>query len=308
MRKLLSMATVSVALTVTPLSAQDLPAALVIRLEGDVQVRRADAEPAPAVVGEHLSAGDEVLPASGARALLITRTGATQRVTEPTTVSEPRGGGNTDMFDRAMRTLAQAATADARSALGRQGMIRPIPGEPVLVAPRNGLIVTDTRPTFSWMPVEGAAGYTIQLRRVDPPGQRPMRFPVGAVSEWTLPDSVAELTAGGEYAWTVAPSAGRPTREQRFMAIDANTRLEVDGYIQQVREMGLDPESDGLFLTAMIFRDMDLFYDAERALDLLEGSGDMSAELYLLKGEILGSLGRGDEATEAFNRADEIMR
>jgi len=308
MRKLLNLAALVAVAVASPLAAQDDPAALVIRVQGDVQVRHGGADPAAAAVGERLQPGDEVLPASGARAFLITRTGATQQVTEATTVSEPQGGGNPDMFDRAMRTLAQAASADARSAGGRQGMIRPIPGEPVLVAPRNGLIVTSRRPTFSWMAVEGATGYTIQVRRVDPPGERPMRFQVESGTEWTLPDSVAELTEGAEYAWTVAPSAGRPAREQRFHIIDPIGRIELDGYVEQVSDMGLDPQGDGLFLTAMIFRDMNLYYDAADALDALESAGDMSAELYLLKGEILNSLGHGEEATAAFNKADEMMR
>ena len=133
-------------------------------------------------------------------------------------------------------------------------------------------------------------------------------FQVGSDTEWTLPDSVAELTEGAEYAWTVAPSAGRPTREQRFHIIDPIGRIELDGYVEQVSDMGLDPQGDGLFLTAMIFRDMNLYYDAADALDALESAGDMSAELYLLKGEILNSLGRGEEATAAFNKADEMMR
>ena len=34
----------------------------------------------------------------------------------------------------------------------------------------------------------------------------------------------------------------------------------------------------------------------------------MSAELYLLKGDILASLGRAREAREAFDKADEMMR
>ena len=306
-KQLLNLAALVAVLVVAPLAAQD-PAALVIRLQGDVQVRHGSEPAAAATVGESLMAGDEVLPASGARAFLITRTGATQQVTEATTVAEPQGSGNSDMFARAMRTLQQAASSDARTAGGRQGMIRPIPGEPVLVAPRNGLVVTATRPTFSWMPVEGATGYTIQVRRVDPPGDRPVRFQVGNFTEWTLPDSVPELTAGAEYAWTVAPSAGRPTREQRFHVIDANRQLELDGYMDQVSDMGLDPQGDGLFLTAMIFRDMDLFYNASQALDAVEAAGDMSAELYLLRGEILNRLGRGEEATAAFDKADELMR
>lgn len=308
MRKLLNLVAVAAVLVAMPLAAQDGPAALVIRLQGDVQIRHGGAEAAAAVVGERLQSGDEVLPASGARAFLITRSGATQQVTEATTVAAPQGGGNADMFERAMRTLAQAATADARTAGGRQGMIRPIPGEPVLVAPRNSLTVTATRPTFSWLPVDGATGYTIQIRRVDPPGDRPVRFQVGNETEWALPDSVAELTAGAEYAWTVAPIRGRPTREQRFHVIDPTGRSELESYLDQVTEMGLDPQGDGLFLTAMIFRDMDLFYDANDALQVMEGSGDMSAELYLLKGEILNYLGRGEEATEAFDKADELMR
>ena len=149
MRKLQNLAASVAVLVAPPLSAQDNPAALVIRLQGDVQVRHGQDAAAAATVGERLVAGDEVLPADGARAFLITLTGAMQQVAQATTVAEPQGTGNADMFDRAMRTLAQAASTDARTAGGRQGMIRPIPGEPVLVAPRNGLTVTSMRPMFS---------------------------------------------------------------------------------------------------------------------------------------------------------------
>ena len=308
MRKLPNLIATLALLLAVPLAAQDDPAALVIRLQGDVQIRQSGAAAAAAVVGDRLMPGDEVLPTSGARAFLITRTGATQQVTEATTVASPPAGQSSDMFARALSTLAQAATTDARNAGGRQGMIRPIPGEPVLVAPRNGLTVTSARPTFSWMAVEGATGYTIQVRRVDPAGERPMRFQLGNQTEWTLPDSVAELTPGGEYAWTVAPMRGRPTREQRFHVIDPSVQTELQGYLDQVVDMGLDPQGDGLFLTAVIYRDMDLFYEAEDALERLEEAGDLSAELYLLKGEILNYLGRSEEATEAFNKADELMR
>lgn len=308
MRKLLTLAAAAAVMAAAPLAAQDDPVALVIRLQGDVAVRHGGGEPGPAAVGERLADGDEVIPAAGARAYLITRTGATQQVTQATTVSAPAAAEASDMFERAMRTLAQAATADARTTGGRQGMIRPMPGEPTLVAPRNDLTITTGHPTFAWMPLEGAEGYTIQIRRASPPGERPMRFQVGNVTEWTLPDSVEALAPGAEYAWTVAPSRGRPTREQRFRVIDETRRLELESYLDQVRDMGLDPEGDGLFLTAMIFRDMDLFYDADAALRALEVQGDMSADLYLLKGEILNYLGRGEEATAAFNKADELMR
>ncbi|MEQ9399725.1 MAG: hypothetical protein RJQ04_11235 [Longimicrobiales bacterium] len=304
-RLLAVLATISLA---APLAAQEDPAALVVRVSGTVQVRHGGAAPAPATVGERLAPGDEVLPASGSRALLLTRSGATLNVTENTTVAEPAAGGNPDMFDRTMRTLAQAASGDARGAGLRQGMIRPIPGEPTLVAPRNGLTVATAHPTFRWMPVDGATGYMIQVRRID--GGRPMRFDTGMDTEWTLPEGEAALEAGATYAWTVAPEGGRPTREQQFQVMAADVAGELEQAMADVSSLGLDPRGDGLFLSAIVYRDLGLVYEAHEALSDLEaaGGGDLAAELYLLKGEILSRLGRADEATVAFDRADALLR
>lgn len=304
MRKQLRWAALLALVTAVPLAAQEDPAALVVRVQGDVQIRHEGVTSA-AAQGSRLAVGDQVLPSDGARAILITRTGASQVVTEATTIEEPRTAGNPDLFARAMSTLAQAASADARSAGGRQGMIRPIPGEPVLVAPRNGLTVTGTRPSFSWMAVDGAAGYTIQIRNTS--GGAPMRFQVTG-TEWTLPDTEAPLQAGAVYAWTVAPTAGRPTREQRFKVIGSEDQEVLTTTLNEISAMGLDPMGDGLFLTAVVFRDLELYYDAARALEGVEKAGDMSADLYLLKGEIMNTLGHEEEARKAFDKADALMR
>lgn len=303
MKKHLRWAALLALISATPLVAQENPAALVVSLQGDVQVRQGGAA-APAAVGTRLSAGDEVIPAGGARAILITRTGAQQVVTSATTVSEPRGGGNPDMFARALATLAQAASTD-RTAGGRQGMIRPIPGEPTLVAPRNGLTVTTGHPTFSWMPVEGATEYMIQIRKVD--GGRPMRFEVTG-TEWTLPEGEPGLETGELYAWTVAPKGGRPTREEQFKLIGAEDNEVLFNTMDEIRVIGLDPFGDGLFLTTVIFRDLELYYDAASALEEVESAGSMTAELYLLKGEILNELGQEEAARKAFDKADAMMR
>lgn len=304
MRKHLRRAALLALVTAAPLGAQDDPAALVVKVQGEVQVRHSGAA-TPATVGTRLVAGDEVVPGSGARAVLITRTGAQQVVTQATTVQTPTGGGNPDLFARALSTLAQAATADARSAGGRQGMIRPIPGEPTLVAPRNGLTVTGARPTFSWMPVDGVTEYTLQLRKVD--GGRPARFEV-AGTEWTLPAGEAALEAGAEYAWTVAPKGGRPTREQRFRVMGPEDGQALAETLERIRSLGMDPQGDGLFLAAVVYRDMELWYDAASALEGVEGGGTMSPDLYMLKGEILNVLGHEEEARKAFDKADAMMR
>ncbi len=308
MVKHLPLAAMVAAAIATPLAAQEDAAALVMRLSGQVQVRQGGAAAAPARLGDRLIAGAQIMPEDGSRAILITRAGATMNVTENTTVSAPSSGGNPDLFDRAIRTLAQAASSDARTAGGRQGMIRPIPGEPVLVAPRNGLMVATTRPTFRWMAVDGADGYTIQIRRVD--GGRPVRFDTGVSSDWTLPADAPGLLPGATYAWTVAPSMGRPTREQQFRVISGDEYSELEAGFAEVSAMGVDPMTDGLFLTAIIYRDLGLVYDAHAALKGLAsaGAGEFTADLYLLEGEILNQLGRAEEATAAFDKADALLR
>lgn len=294
-------------------AAQD-PAALVIRVQGDVDVRHGSDQPTPATVGERVFEGDRVLPADGSRAILITRTGAQQVVTEETTVSAPRGQGSSDMFTRAMSTLAQAAAADASTG-GRQGMIRPIPGETSLVAPRNGLLVEATRPTFQWTTTPDVT-YDLMLRQIpsadgDPPtSPRPMIFEVGTDTVFTLPDSV-ELERGGRYAWTVFPGGrrgGRPLPQQEFRVMSLVEHVELQDYMDDIVVFGLDPQGDGLFLTVVAYRDLGLFYDAREALEEVEQESDLSADLYLLKGEILAELGHEEEARAAFDEADRLMR
>ena len=84
--------------------------------------------------------------------------------------------------------------------------------------------------------------------------------------------------------------------------------VDMQDYLDEIAVFGLDPMTDGLFLTVVAYRDMGLFYDAAGALDTVEGQASLSAELYLLKGEILAELGQEEAARAAFDRADELMR
>lgn len=297
---------VAVMALASPLAAQSGPAAIAIRIEGDVAVTHGESPPSPAAVGERMFVGDVVIPADGARAILITSGGAQRVVTERTTIAEPRAAGGTDMFDRAVATLAQAASTNTATG-GRQGMIRPIPGQTALVAPRNGLTVATTRPTFHWTPTPGET-YDLMLRRIE--GGRPMLFEVGRDTLWTLPDSVPELEPGASYQWTVfvgGRRGGRAMQPQEFRVIGLEESVELADYLDQIAVFGLDPQSDGLFLTVVAYRDLDLFYEAQDAIEEVEQDASLSWELYRLKGEILAELGREEEARAAFDRADELM-
>lgn len=305
MRRFFAIGVASLALA-GPVVAQNGPAALVIRVQGDVDVTHGEEAPTPAAIGERMFVGDGVMPDQGSRAVLITRAGAQQVVTERTTIGEPQTAGATDIFDRALATLAQAATTDASTG-GRQGMIRPIPGQTALVAPRNELTVANPRPTFRWTPTPGQS-YDLMLRRVD--GGRPVVYTVGNDTTWTLPDSVPDLDLGAEYQWTVfvgGRQGGRAMQPQNFRVIGLEDSVELADYLDQIAVFGLDPKTDGLFLTVVAYRDMGLYYEAAEALDAVERDGPLTWELYRLKGEILAELGREAEAREAFDRADELM-
>lgn len=293
-----------------PVGAQQ-PAALVIRVQGDVDVRHGQADPVPAAVGEPMFEGDGVLPSGGSRAILITRSGAQQVVEQATTVAAAPAARDSDLFARAMTTLAQAASADP-TAGGRQGMIRPIPGETSLVAPRNGLLVAEQRPRFSWTATPDVS-YDLMLRRVaaeGSPGGPPMIFELGADTTFALPDSV-ELERGATYAWTVFPGGrrgGRPVPQQEFRVMSLLESIELEDYMDDIAVFGLDPRGDGLFLTVVAYRDLGLFYDAREALAEVEREASLSADLYMLKGEILAELGHEEEARAAFDTAGELMR
>jgi len=307
MRKLIAVvvASAAVACTAAPLSGQTDPAALVIRVQGDVDVTHGATAPIPASVGERMFVGDGVLPESGARAILITRAGAQQVVTERTTIEEPEGGANPDLFERAIATLAQAANTDATTG-GRQGMIRPIPGQTALVAPRNALNVATPRPTFEWTATPGQT-YDLMLRKLD--GGRPMIYEVGADTVWTLPADEPDLDQGATYQWTVfvgGRRSGRALPPQDFRVIGLVESVELEDYLAEIEVFGLDPRSDGLFLTVVAYRDMELFYEARQALESVESDSGLSWELYRLKGEILAELGREAEARAAFDRADAL--
>jgi len=306
MKRALYTALFALAWSAASLSAQD-PVALVIRIQGEVMVSHGGGAPGPASVGEQMFVGDDLSPTEGSRAILITRTGAQQVVTEQTTMAEPRGSGNPDMFARAMSTLAQAAATDATTG-GRQGMIRPIPGQSTLVSPRNSLLVMDGRPTFEWTATP-AQTYDLMIRQVGAAG-RPAIYEVGSDTTFTLPEG-EELEYGASYVWTVfvgGRRGGRPIPEQEFRVMSIEESVDMQDYLDEIAVFGLDPMSDGLFLTVVAYRDMGLFYDAANALDTVEGQANLSAELYLLKGEILAELGQEEAARAAFDRADELMR
>ncbi len=307
MKKLLVLATSILLLGAGGGVSQDTPAAVVVKVEGSVQLAIGGGDPQAATVGTRLGVGDRILPSANGRAIVVYQTGATRTVTEAVTIEAASAQGDGDMFSRTVEVLSQAASSDARNQPNRQGMIRPVPGYPEIISPRNRIPVMAVRPTFQWHPTEGAEGYRIQIRK---DGGAPVRYEAGAATLWTLPESTPALERGATYWWTVGPTGrGRPSREMQFQVLSEEDFQAVEGQLQALREAGLDPSGDGAFMSAVVYREAGLLYDAAHALDYLEEIREpMGVEAWLLKGEVLDALGDLEGAQAAFDQADRLVR
>jgi hypothetical protein len=282
------------------------PAAVIVQVNGAVQIQRAGGSATTAAtVGASLHAGDKVVVANGAKAVLLYKTGKMVPASTTVTIADAQRDKPGGLFTQTVTTLAQVATTNARTQPNRQGMIRPVAGEATPIAPRNSVKVADLHPTFTWQKIDGATGYTVQIRRIEPFAGKPERFNTGTMNSWTYPADATPLIPGGVYEWTVASNNGRPASAQRFRVVTAEDLARIATTVRELASAGIDPLGDGLFLTALAYRDAGLMYDASRMLDRLENGGAASGrEFYLLRGEVLDALGDLDGAAKAFASAD----
>lgn len=295
---------IALALAILPAAWTPLPpdpAAVLVHSQGAVEVRRAGAStPSAARIGMDLFAGDLIVVGSGGRAVLLYRTGKLVEAKQPHRVEEPAGESRSGLFQQTMRTLTQVATVDAGSRPNRQGMIRPIPGQPDPIDPGHDLALLGRSPIFTWYRVDEAPGYVLQLRR---DGERPRRYTLGADTTWALPDSLA-LEPGSVYEWTVAAQGeGRPGVPQRFRVASEAEKAAVEARLSEIRAGGIDPGGSGRFLAAVVYRDAGFPYSADEQLRALDGAGAQGAAFHRVWAEVLSTLGRDGEARRQLERS-----
>lgn len=279
--------------------------ALLVKFQGDVTIERTGASAAVGgEVGMQLHPGDRVLVSDGGEAVVLYRTGRLLKAASAVTIEDVADQGSSSLFTNTVRTLGQVATTDARTQPNRQGMIRPIAGAPVPVAPRNGIKVMDVRPTFTWMSAP-TTGYMIQIQRRGADAPRPVRFNVGTDTTWSWPDREPPLVPGATYVWTVGGEGiGRVAQQETFTVAAARDIAAVEETHAALIDAGIDPATDGLFLLALAYREGGLFYEAQRALARIADQGNaVGPSYFMLKGEVLDAVGDIDGAEEAFRTA-----
>lgn len=286
------------------------PVALLVKFRGDVHVERTGADaPLAGAVGLQLLAGDHLVVAGGGEAVVMYRTGKLVRAAAPVTIEDVAEAESSGLFANTMKTLGQVATTDARTQPNRQGMIRPIAGAPVPIAPRNDVKVLSMRPTFTWFAAPDASSYMIQIQRLGPDSPRPVRYAMGRDTTWTLPLSETPLIPGATYTWTVGgEGVGRVADPKKFTVASAADMAVVEATLNSLIDAGIDPAEDGLFLTALAYRDAGLYYEAERAVARIEEQGNGSGRaFFMLKGDVLDALGQLTAAEESFRLAEAGM-
>jgi hypothetical protein len=287
------------------------PVALIASTNGKVEVQRAGKAVASGP-GASLEAGDRVVVPTGGKAVIMYRTGKMETATATLTVEARSSEAVGNLYKQAGQTLTQVATTDASKQPNRQGMIRPVAGEPVPIAPRNGIVVLDVRPTFTWFAVPGATQYTVQIRRTDLAGSRPVRFPTGRDTTFTYPSTAPALVPGATYEWSVGaganPRVGAP-EQSRFKVISPKEFETYSTTLNEIGSSGVDPMTDGLFIAALAARDAGLFYEADRALSQMQKNGAGTGRMYhLLRGVVLDQLGDLEARALAFQAADRELR
>jgi hypothetical protein len=289
--------------TIVAALVQSEPAAVIVQVAGKVDVQRGGRSLTGAV-GTGLEAGDRLVVAGGGRAVIMYRTGRFETATATTTIEARQSDQPSGLYRQTLQTMAQVATSDAARQPNRQGMIRPVPGQPTGIAPRNDITVMDVRPSFVWYSVEGNPTYTVQLQRVDVAGTRPERFDVGRDTSWTYPVTWPPLVPGATYRWSVAAN-NRVAMPQTFRVIGGGEYARLADDLAAIAASGADPMNEALYITALRYRDAGLFYEADRALSALSSNGSGSGRAFhLLRGEVYDRIGALESASAAFQAAD----
>jgi len=285
------------------------PSAMLVSIAGKVEVQRSGKAVASGP-GSSLEAGDRVIVPTGGKAVILYRTGKMQTATATVTVEARASEQPGNIYSQAVKTATQVATTDAAKQPNRQGAIRPVAGEPVPIAPRNDIVVLDVRPSFTWFAVPGATLYTVQIRRTDLAGSRPVRFEAGRDTVFTFPANAPALVPGATYEWTVGAGAGARTASlQTFKVISSKEFEAYSVALNEISTSGIDPMTDGLFVAALAAREAGLYYEADRALAQMSRNGAGSGRMYhLLRGVVWDRLGDLEARAKAFQAADGELR
>lgn len=260
-----------------PLAGQspDEPAALILRAEFlDRPADQVDTmDTPPPGVGSFLYPDDTRRTLHHHRLVVLRRDGQVDRLEPGDEVSYSADPSEADPLFRLLRALLLPSmeTGSAATELDEATSHDPDVLGPAPLRPAGGRTVRSLTPTMVWGGSYEGTGYQIHLW---PQDSDMVTLDAGADSTWTLSPEAA-LSPGGRYEWAVETiPEGQIGPRARFQVASRDVMDEVATHLGRLREMGLDPEEEGILAAAGIFRSMGLPYDALDAIHLLQEGDD----------------------------------
>jgi hypothetical protein len=249
---------------------------LLIVSDGDVQLKRNQwTDFHPASFGALLYRGDQIRPASGAKAIVLCNNLETWNVPAGT----PSGLSNGCPQD------SEPALVRSSSLIGNtRGSSDPL--IPYIISPRATKLLT-AKPRLSWNPVPGANSYTVHISGTD--WQETVDTP-----ELTYPGTPA-LQPGTDYLLVVESSNGKSSKDEGLPGLGF-TLLPTE-VAQKIRsqEARLDalklPSGANTFARAQLYAGQGLYAEAIELLEKAAQQEKQPANIYLALGGLYQQTG-----------------
>jgi serine/threonine protein kinase len=196
---------------------------------------------------------------------------------------------------RSSEPISETVLPNERSSRVEQAQI------PLLLDPRN-TAVADTHPTFSWRPVEGAAGYRLLLTlpngevlTLETPGTR-LSYPATAPPLEPGSAIIVELT-------TLEDETGQAVDKTLFSVLDEDSLAALADAEAAIQDLKLDTKAQA-YLLAQLYRQYELKSAAiDQLKQLVEAPQALAANLWQQLGDLYFEVGLYLLAEDSYHQA-----
>jgi len=291
------------------------PAAMVLSSRGQVTVERGSEKPRRLGAMDILRPGDRLHAAADGEALLVMLgDGHRERVkAKGEALVGDKGCTPDNAVERQEHTSLSAGNLAclqelARSGRGTVGVARDLPPPMVpVVAPLYGATVLTPRPTLSWLPVAGAAGYQVQLLSGGQGKDQQLLWKATTPeTHLAYPAKEKPLCHGLTYRWRVlAQAAEGPEKFVVLSKFQLATEMEID-QLAQVKPLGARTPAADLLLWAVLLEAHGVHDQALVLYEQLAQELPAEANVQMALANYYERAGRKEEAGQARERAKQL--
>jgi hypothetical protein len=287
---------------------RDPAAAMVLSVQGKVELQRAWGEKRRLGEMDFLYPGDRLRPQGDGRAVLVfVDDEHREQVKGPATVAQ--AGCKPPEAVEVLRKPGpeMKAVLDGLKELDRSGRAAgtvfrsPSDDERPAVTPVDGSRVLTDRPAFTWRPVPKVKGYRIEVFKKADLKVKPEWTADPTEARWTYP---RPLPRGREYAWrvyAVTDEEVRPCAGGGFYLVGAGET----GDLEKLQTLAAGDDAGDLVLAAVGYEGQQAYGEALAAYERLCRRAPHAAAFQAARAALLERAGRTEEAKKAWADAEK---